>query len=238
MTSGECSASIAVSIIVPMLNEAEELLALLNHLRIWQQCHCEVLLVDGGSSDASVELAEAAGFTVLLSKRGRAVQMNAGARQASGEVLLFLHADSRLPPRALQLLQEKLMPTETSTANKCWGRFNVSIIGDAFMFRIIAFCMNWRSRLTSIATGDQAIFVRRSAFDKIGGFVEQPLMEDIELSRQLKLLSRPLCLADKVTTSGRRWQVKGIWRTIFLMWCLRWRYWRGTSADILAQAYR
>lgn len=222
-----------LSIIVPMLNEAVTLPALLGHLVRWQARGCEVLLVDGGSDDGSVAIARAAGFAVLTSARGRARQMNAGAQAAAGGTLLFLHADTRLPEGA-----DEAVGAALARRGAVWGRFDVHIDGHPRMLRIVAALMNLRSRLTGIATGDQAIFVRRDAFEAVGGFPDQPLMEDIELSRRLGRLARPACLRARVVTSGRRWEQRGVWRTIFLMWRLRWAYLRGVAAETLAEAYR
>jgi rSAM/selenodomain-associated transferase 2 len=158
--------------------------------------------------------------------------MNAGAAAASADVLLFLHADTRLPEGADGLISRAL------AGGAAWGRFDVVIDGRPWMLKVVAAMMNTRSRWTGIATGDQAIFVRRSAFDAVGGYPQQPLMEDIELSRRLRRTGRPACLRQRVVTSGRRWEARGVWRTIFLMWRLRWRYWRGESPARLAQDYR
>jgi len=223
----------AVSIIVPVLNERAALPALLQRLLPLQHQGCEILLVDGGSDDGSVSLMEAAGLPVVRSARGRARQMNAGAVQAKGDVLLFLHADTELPADAVACVQEAL-----SSGSHQWGRFDVRISGHHWMLRVVATLMNLRSRLTGIATGDQALFVRRQAFDAVGGFADQPLMEDSALSQQLLRLSRPACIARRVTTSGRRWETRGVWRTIVLMWRLRWLYWRGVAPEILARYYR
>ncbi len=223
----------ALSIIVPMLNEAAVLPALLSHLGHWRARGCEVLLVDGGSTDGSADMARAAGFMVVESERGRARQMNAGAAKAGGELLLFLHADTRLPADA-----DAAVGAALANPGRAWGRFDVHISGRAPMLRVVATLMNLRSRLTGIATGDQAMFVRREAFDAVGGFPLQPLMEDIELSRRLLRRARPVCLRLRVATSGRRWEQRGVWRTIVLMWRLRWAYWRGVPAEALAQAYR
>jgi rSAM/selenodomain-associated transferase 2 len=225
--------TVKLSIIVPMLNELEGLPDLLSHLLPYQRKGCEVLLVDGGSQDGSANLAACAGFTVLTTPRGRARQMNAGARAAHGDILLFLHADTRLPPYADELVCQAL-----SGKRHAWGRFDVRIEGKPLLLRVVAFCMNQRSRLTGIATGDQGIFVHRSVFETIDGFPDQPLMEDISLSSRLRCKTRPACLSSTVTTSGRRWETRGVWRTIFLMWKLRLAYWLGAKPDALARAYR
>lgn len=222
-----------ISIVVPMLNEALELPATLAALRAGLDAGCELILVDGGSSDGSVAIARAEGFSPITAPRGRARQMNAGAAGSRAEVLLFLHADTRLPDDAVALIEHALV-----SGRHRWGRFDVRIAGRPRMLRVIARLMNLRSRLTGIATGDQAIFVTRAAFAAVGGFPDQPLMEDIELSRRLLELSRPACLRTPVVTSGRRWEQRGLWRTMLLMWRLRWAYWRGVSAAELATYYR
>ena len=222
-----------ISIIVPMLDEAAGLPAALAALRAARDADCEVILVDGGSSDDSVAIACAAGFSPLIGPRGRARQMNAGATSSRAEVLLFLHADTRLPDDAVALIEHAL-----ASGRHRWGRFDVRIAGRPWMLRVIARLMNLRSRLTGIATGDQAIFVTRAAFTAVGGFPDQPLMEDIEVSRRLGKLSRPACIRTPVITSGRRWERRGLWRTMLLMWRLRWAYWRGVPAAELAARYR
>ena len=221
----------ALAIVVPMLDEAATLPALLVHLAGWRARGCEVVLVDGGSRDDSVEMARAAGFRVLIAERGRARQMNAVAQACGRALLLFLHADTRLPEAADAMVCAAL-------AVQAWGRFDVHIDGRPRMLRVVAALMNLRSRLSGIATGDQAIFVRRDVFEAVGGFPDQPLMEDIELSCRLLRVSRPACLRARVRTSGRRWEQRGVWRTILLMWRLRWAYWRGVPAERLAEAYR
>jgi rSAM/selenodomain-associated transferase 2 len=222
-----------LSIIIPMLNEAPQLPELFAHLLPYQRAGCEIVFADGGNTDGSATLADIAGYRVVTSARGRAWQMNAGAAVATGEVLLFLHADTRLPPDAPHHIAQAL-----NGDTHCWGRFDVCITGRPFMLRVIARMMNWRSSLTGIATGDQAMFMRREVFQNLRGFPEQPLMEDIELSKRLKQVTRPACIPHCVTTSGRRWETRGVWPTIFLMWRLRWAYWRGVDAGELAGLYR
>ena len=221
-----------LSIVMPALNEAAGIAPLLMALQPLRARGVEIVLADGGSTDGTVQQAAPWVDAVVAPGRGRAVQMNAGAAAASADRLLFLHADTRLPPLAdVQVVQ-------ALAAGACWGRFDVRIAGRPPMLRVVAALMNLRSRLSGIATGDQAIFVSRAAFVQVGGYPVQPLMEDIELSRRLKRLGRPACLRTQVCTSGRRWELHGVWRTIFLMWWLRWRYWRGEPAARLAQAYR
>ncbi len=221
-----------LSIIIPMLNEAAQLPELFAHLLPFQRAGCEIVFADGGSTDGSARLAEIAGFAVVNAQRGRARQMNAGVAAVGGDVLLFLHADTRLPEGAEQHIEQALSGVHG------WGRFDVCITGRPFMLRVIGQLMNWRSRLTGIATGDQAIFVRRIVFERVRGYPDQPLMEDVELSKRLKQISRPACIAQCVSTSGRRWEERGVWRTILLMWRLRWAYWRGADAGELARRYR
>lgn len=222
----------SLSIVMPVLNESQHIASTLAHLAPLQHRGVEVVVVDGGSDDDTVAQASTLADAVVQAPRGRARQMNAGAAVARGEVLLFLHADTLLPTGADRLVEQAL------ASGGLWGRFDVRIVGRHPMLRVVAALMNWRSRLTGIATGDQALFIRRETFESVGGFPDQPLMEDIEMSRRLGALAAPLCIAVRVATSGRRWESRGVWRTIILMWCLRWRYWRGESAQRLAEAYR
>ena len=222
----------SLSIIIPTFDEAATIATQLDALQPLRGRGVELLVVDGGSRDATRERARPLADWVLASPTGRAAQMNAGAIASRGDTLLFLHADTRLPPDADRLIETAL------SSERCWGRFDVRIDGRHGWLPIIAAAMNWRSRVTGIATGDQAIFMTRKAFIGAGGFPEQPLMEDIEMSRRLKQRSAPVCLAARVVTSGRRWETRGVWRTMLLMWWLRWRYWRGESPDRLAKAYR
>lgn len=226
-----------LSIIIPVLNEAKYLPGLLEHLAAVCGGDCEVIVVDGGSEDGSWQTASRAGIQVLRSERGRARQMNAGAAVAQGNILLFLHADTDIPTSAEHAIKTAIR-FGGRDHERVWGRFDVRISGRPFMLRIVASLMNWRSRLSGIATGDQAMFMTRRAFESVGGFPDQPLMEDVELSRRLLALSRPICLTERVVTSGRRWEAHGVWRTIWLMWRLRWAYWRGTDAAELAKLYR
>lgn len=221
-----------VSIVVPVLNEAQHIEFTLARLAPLRQRGVEVVVVDGGSHDETVAQASALADVIVQAPRGRARQMNAGAAAAQGKVLLFLHADTLLPADADALVQQAL------AGGALWGRFDVRILGQHSMLPVVAALMNWRSRLTGIATGDQALFMWREVFERVGGFPDQPLMEDIEMSRQLGALAAPVCLPQCVATSGRRWESRGVWRTIALMWCLRWRYWRGESAQRLAEEYR
>jgi rSAM/selenodomain-associated transferase 2 len=220
------------SIIVPVLNEQANLLEVSQHLSPFAQQGVQIILVDGGSLDGTPDIARRLGFTVIPSTAGRAKQMNAGAVYATGDVLLFLHIDTQLPAGWQAAIQSHLHGLGH------WGRFDVRITGHAQVLKLVACMMNIRSRLTGIATGDQAIFMTRAAFHDVGGFPDQPLMEDIEISKRLLRLSRPACIADQVITSGRRWESRGVWRTIFLMWRLRFAYWRGQSANQLAKAYQ
>ncbi len=221
-----------LSVVMPALNEAAGIEQTLLHLAPWRARGVEVIVVDGGSHDGTAERAAAGADRVLAGPRGRARQMNAGAAVAQGQVLLFLHADTQLPALADKLIEQAL------SAGRAWGRFDVRIDGHSPMLRVVATLMNLRSRFSGIATGDQAIFVRADVFRQLGGYADQPLMEDIELSRRLRAVSKPACLRQRVSTSCRRWESRGVWRTIFLMWRLRWRYWRGESPEALAQAYR
>jgi rSAM/selenodomain-associated transferase 2 len=222
-----------LSVVIPVLNEAAGMAAAMQALAPLVKRGAQVLVADGGSQDGTAALAQAGGAQVIDAPPGRALQMNAGAHQASGDVLLFLHADTRLPPEADELIFQAL-----ASGPQVWGRFDVRIEGRPRMLRVIAACMNRRSRWTGIATGDQALFMTRAAFDAVGGFPAQPLMEDIEMSRRLLKLSRPACLRQRVVTSGRRWEARGVWRTVLLMWRLRLAYWRGAAPERLAGLYR
>jgi rSAM/selenodomain-associated transferase 2 len=221
-----------LSIILPTLDEATGIVDHLKALQPLRDRGHEVIVVDGGSADRTVELARPLANRVLAAPRGRALQMNAGAAESRNDVLLFLHADTVLPTQADELIAEAL------DGEDCvWGRFDVRIEGRHPMLRVIAFMMNLRSRWTGIATGDQALFVTRAAFEQAGGFPPIALMEDIALCAALKRLSRPACLRARVATSGRRWEKHGVTRTILQMWRLRLAYFLGVEPARLARAY-
>jgi len=230
---GLAGAEPVLTVVVPCLNEASALPQLLHDLEPLRNRGHEVIVVDGGSSDASPVLGAAGADRVLRSDAGRALQMNAGAAQARGTAFWFLHADSRVdgavPVAVLSALAQ----------GRPWGRCAVRLSGDGLLLALTARLMNLRSCLTGIATGDQGLFVTRSAFDAVGGFPGIPLMEDIEMSRRLKRLAgRPACVRSPVVTSSRRWEQRGVVRTILLMWRLRLAYWRGADPAWLAERYR
>jgi len=224
-------AAAKLSIIVPTLDEARDIVERLEALQRLRALGHEVIVADGGSRDGTPDLARPLADRVVLAPRGRASQMNAAARQASGSALLFLHADTRLPPEADSAVRAAL-------AARTWGRFDVRIEARHPLLRVVALMMNLRSRLTGIATGDQAIFVRRDTFEALGGYAEIPLMEDVELTRRLRRAGRPACLRARVSTSGRRWESRGVLRTIVLMWRLRLAYFFGADPARLADRYR
>ena len=221
-----------LSIILPVLDEGNRIAEALDRLTDLRALGVEVIVVDGGSRDATVQRARMRADHVVSASRGRGSQMNAGAAKASGDVLLFLHADTRLPDDADHLVLDRLARSE-----RAWGRFDVRIEGTHPLLSMIAATMNIRSRITGIATGDQAIFARRNAFDAVGGFPTIPLMEDIALSKRLKRISRPLCLRECVITSGRRWEANGVLPTVLLMWRLRLAFFFGADPKQLARRY-
>ncbi|HMW16658.1 MAG TPA: TIGR04283 family arsenosugar biosynthesis glycosyltransferase [Accumulibacter sp.] len=220
-----------LTVIVPVLNEAATIADHLQALQPLRRRGVEIILVDGGSDDGTSDLARSAVDRVLVAPRGRATQMNAGAAASERQILLFLHADTLLPADA----DTAILHARHRGAH--WGRFDVRIDGTQPLLRLVEKMINWRSRITGIATGDQAIFVRRDLFVRAGGFPEQPLMEDIALSKRLKRLAPPYCLRQRVSTSGRRWQKHGVLRTIVLMWSLRARYFFGADPWQLAIRY-
>jgi rSAM/selenodomain-associated transferase 2 len=220
-----------LSIVMPVLNEAADIQAALLALAPFRQRGVEVIVVDGSSQDGTADLAKPLADVTMVTARGRASQMNAGAAAAHGDILLFLHADTRLPENADAQVLDGLARSE-----KVWGRFDVRIVGDGLL-RLVSLTMNWRSRLTGIATGDQALFVTSASFEAAGRFPSIALMEDVALSARLKRISRPLALRARVTTSPRRWHEHGTLRTILLMWQLRLRFFLGADPTKLARAY-
>lgn len=239
----------SVSIIVPVRNEAAcapDLIRLHRSITIQAEAAhrriehlneatsgdlCELIVIDGGSTDNTVQQLTAAGVRVLSAPPGRASQMNVGASAAAGNVLLFLHADTTLPDDAANHIATAL------TKGRSWGRFDVRITGKSRWLPVIARAMNFRSRISGIATGDQAIFVTRELFARVQGFADIPLMEDIRLCQNLLKDSKPACLRTKVYTSGRRWDENGPLRVIVLMWLLRFGHWRGIAPSTLALLY-
>jgi rSAM/selenodomain-associated transferase 2 len=223
-----------ISIIIPALNEAAILEQALEPLQPLRQQGHEVILVDGGSSDATATLAAPYVDQVLAAGRGRARQMNRGAEAANGSILWFLHVDTRIPERA----EGEIIQALGASGSFQWGRFNVRLSGNHWLLRLTGWLMNIRSRITGIATGDQGIFLRRALFENVGGYAEIPLMEDIELSKRLKSLAPPYCSSERLIASSRRWEADGIVRTILRMWYLRLAYFFGHSPERLAEHYR
>ncbi len=219
-----------LSVVIPVRNEAGRLEQTLRPLQPWRARGVEVLVVDGDSSDASAREASEWADQVLTSSPGRARQMNLGAGHARAPLLWFLHADSTISDRHLAALRE-LADTP------CWGRFDVRLSAGGLTLWLVATGMNLRSRLTGVATGDQGIFVHESLFWQAGGYPDQPLMEDVALTDRLRRLAPPRCLREPLVTDSRRWERHGRWKTIMLMWWLRFRYWRGDSPEALHRCY-
>lgn len=223
-----------VSIIIPALNEANNIEnTLANIEKMVQQGH-ECIVVDGGSTDDTLSICSQYNVTCLKSEKGRAVQMNYGAAHAKNNILVFLHADTLLPYNAIAIINKCI---SAKHSKYLWGRFNVKFTGQRFILRIIEFFMNLRSCITGIATGDQVVFIEKELFEKVNGFKQIPLMEDIEISKALKKYSRPICIKNKVITSSRRWELNGYWKTITLMWKIRLLYFFGVPADKLVKMY-
>jgi len=220
-----------VTVVMPARNEAQSLPLLLADLAPLRAAGAELILVDGGSTDATCEIAHGQVDRVITAPAGRARQMNAGAAQATGEYLWFVHADTRVDAAALAAFSRAL------DAQPLWGRFDVRLSGPGPALRLIGLMISLRSRLTGVASGDQGIFVKRQAFEAMGGYADIPLMEDLELSRRLKRQQRPSCLRCPLLTSSRRWERNGVWRTVLLMWRLRLAYYCGASPHRLASQY-
>jgi rSAM/selenodomain-associated transferase 2 len=221
-----------ISIIMPVINEGAVLHHCLQPLQPFRRRQCELIVVDGGSSDDTVAMASALADQVISSGRGRALQMNTGAARAGGYILWFLLGDPLPPDNADTLIRAAL-----AAPDRVWGRFDVRLSGQQRLLRAVEMLMNLRSRVTGIATGDQGIFIRRGVFERIGGYPAIALMEDIAISRTLKCSGRPVCLPQRLLTSGRRWQQNGIIRTILLMWSLRLRYFLGADPARLVRIY-
>jgi len=222
-----------LSIIIPVINEGDKLLPTLESLSQLKNCDHEIIMVDGGSQDNTIEISRPYVDTIITSEKGRARQMNLGAKKSSGDILWFLHADSLIPDNAYNIICNSLQKT-----HRVWGRFNIRLSGSKWAFRVIEKLINTRSRLTKVATGDQGIFVLRSKFEKLNGYSDMPLMEDIDFSKRFKKLSPPVCLNDTIITSSRRWESNGVISTVLLMWYLRFAYFMGTPAEKLAHKYR
>ncbi len=221
-----------LSVVIPVRNEAQALPFLLDDLSALGAAGAELIVVDGGSTDGTCEVAHGRVDQLLKTGPGRAVQMNAGAATARGTYLWFLHADTRVSAEAISRLQQTL------EQRPLWGRFDVRLFPAGPALRLIGWMINLRSRLTGIASGDQGIFVDRACFDALGGYAHIPLMEDLQLCRRLKAQARPHCLRPPLITSSRRWLQHGVWRTVLLMWCLRLAYYAGANPEKLARQYR
>ena len=220
-----------VSIIIPVLNEESSIKDLLHQLQTYRQQGHEVIVVDGGSNDNTCSISKPLSDKVITSESGRALQMNNGAAHSENDILWFLHADTLISDKAIEKIQQALNKND-------WGRFNIKLSGSNILFRVIEKMMNVRSCLTGIVTGDQGIFVKKHVFNAVNGYPNIPLMEDIEISKKLKLISRPICIKEILTTSSRRWEEKGILSTVLLMWKFRLLYWLGVSADRLSAQYK
>lgn len=220
----------ALSIIVPVLDEAEHIVRLLDELASWRRAGDEVIVVDGGSADDTAARARALADAVIAAPRGRARQQNAGAAVARADILWFVHADSAVTA----VSRAELL---AAAATSSWGRCAVRIDDRAPIFRLIETMMNFRTRLTSVVTGDHGIFVRRALYDAVGGIPDLALMEDVEFSRRLARHAPVRCLRGTIATSARRWRRHGIVRTVLLMWALRLAWFVGVPATRLARVY-
>jgi len=221
-----------LSIIIPVLNEETCLINNQEKLKSLLADGHEILVIDGGSQDKSVKIANAIGCKTLITKASRGYQLHFGAKHSKNELLLFLHADTLLPSNAAELILQALTPT-----NNHWGRFNIKFSNPNLVFSVVAWFMNKRSYLTAIVTGDQAMFIKRDSYFICGGFPDFPIMEDIEISKRLKMMALPICLSDEVISSSRKWETQGVLKTIIKMWCLRLMFFLGVSTEKLAKSY-
>jgi len=224
--------NVKLSIVIPTLNESDQIELCLNKLQSLRNRGHEIIVVDGGSNDNTVSLASPLSDRIIQSEKSRSIQMNTGAAAASGHCILFLHVDTVLPEDVPGLF------SRIKDIENVWGRFDIRLSGRARLFRIVEKCMNIRSRLTGIATGDQVIFVGKELFNKVNGFPEIALMEDIAISRLLINYSKPVCLSEKVVSSSRRWEKNGIMKTIIKMWILRLLYYFQYNTNKLAKHYQ
>jgi len=221
----------SIAVIVPVFNEAHRLQERLQHCIDLQAD--ELIVVDGGSTDATPAILSQSGVTWLTSDAGRAAQMNAGATACKSEIIIFIHIDTVVSECSLSAVKRAMLQPDS-----VGGRFDVRLSGHHIVFRWIELMINLRSRFTKISTGDQCQFVSRDVFEAMGGFARVPLLEDVEFSKRLKKLGRIACLRQQVTTSSRRWQQHGIASTVWLMWKIRLLYWLGVSPEKLAKLYR
>ncbi len=219
-----------LSIIIPTLNEAETIRQSLLSLQYLRKLGHEIILVDGGSQDATCFIAHPLVDHILISEPGRGRQMNLGAKIATGKILIFLHADTLLP-------QDAEMELSRLSGQQFWGRFDIKLSGTKKIYRLIEKMINIRSRISGIATGDQAIFMTRELYEKVNGFPDIPLMEDVAVSKKLKKIAPPVCLDANVVTSSRRWESRGVINTVLLMWILRMQYAMGVTPEKLANRY-
>ncbi|MEE9552141.1 MAG: TIGR04283 family arsenosugar biosynthesis glycosyltransferase [Gammaproteobacteria bacterium] len=221
-----------ISIIIPTLNEEKQIERCLASVRALHSRGHEIIVVDGGSEDETCSQVKDLADKIIPHSRGRATQMNVGAHAACGEIFIFLHADTCLPDDADTYINDEL-----NEDIEFWGRFNVRLSGRHWLFRIIEICMNMRTRITGIVTGDHAIFMSKTLYNNVGGFPEIALMEDIAISSKLKHIVHPVCLKQSVVTSSRRWEENGIIKTILKMWWLRLAFFLGSDPLTLARQY-